>query len=259
MYPVIAHLYGPLNVNSYGTAILIGVLIFLWLTYHHKERKKLLTQDDFYNLILINIIAGIIGGRLLFIISAWKSFSTWTELFELWDGGFSILGTLIGIIIASTFYFKKNHIPALKVFDLIALNAAIMQAFGRIGCFFAGCCYGMPTTAWWGITFMHPEGLAPLCVRLLPTQLMSAASFFLIFLLMHLFKSWCHKPGQLVTLYVILASFERFIGDFWRAERTVTLLLPSIQFSLHQWIALCMFSIALIGFLFFTFKSKKSA
>jgi phosphatidylglycerol:prolipoprotein diacylglycerol transferase len=264
MYPTLVHLYGPFSINSYGTAILIGVLIFLWMTSRTSLGKQLIKQDHFYNLILVNILTGVIGGRLLFVLSEWKTFTHWTEWLTLWDGGFSILGTLLGIILTTTLYLKINKLPLLATFDLFALNAGFMQGFGRLGCFFAGCCYGIKTSSWWSITFTHPQGLAPLCVKLVPTQLISATFFFLLVLLMHSFKEIFKRPGQLVSLYLVGSSLERFFLDFWRADRIIDHhnFSPFIikSFSLHQWISLMMASVALLLFFIstFSFSSRKN-
>jgi phosphatidylglycerol---prolipoprotein diacylglyceryl transferase len=260
MYPIIAHIHGPFAINGYGTAILIGVLIFLYLTYYNKKRSILLSNEQLNTFFIINLIGAIVGGRLLYIFADWHTFSNSLEFLELWDGGFSILGTLLGIIITSILYLKINHIPVLPVCDLMSLNAAIMQACGRFGCFLAGCCYGFASQKWYSVIFTNPQGLAPLCIPLMPTQLISALFFLCIFFLMHVLKPWCIKEGQLTALYLVFTSAERFFNDFLRGERVIvhTNYFPFNHFSLHQYIALVIIVSSLIWFLFLTFMRKKS-
>lgn len=139
------------------------------------------------------------------------------------------------------------------MFDLLAIYAPLAQSIARIGCFVAGCCYGAPSTLAWAV---QPAG-APFCMRLHPTQLYSSISLLLIFLFMRFVATQlCSKPGQLVTLYLILASMERFTVDFWRGDRVFFKYAPLSILSVHQWIALGIAVIALITFIGITMHSN---
>ena len=248
MYPVLFHIYGPLAINSYGVAIVIGLSIFLWLANKNPLRAKLMSEDTFQKFITYGIIVAIVGGRLLHVISEWSEYQNWFEMINILDGGFSILGTVVALIMYTGLFLTKNKIPVLPTFDLLAQYAPIVQAFGRIGCFLAGCCYGAATTCLLGVTYTNPLTAAPLGIKIHPTQLYSAATFFIIFFILQYIKPRLVKPGQMFSIYLILSSLERFIIDFWRNDRIIDgaygSLINTHYFSLHQWIAL---SLVLVG------------
>ena len=251
MYPIIFHIYGPLAINSYGVAIVIGLVIFLWLATKNPLRARLMSEDIFHNFIMYGILVAIIGGRILHVISERSEYGSWLDMINILDGGFSILGTVIALIIYIGIFLNVHKIPVLRTFDLIAEYAPILQGFGRIGCFLAGCCYGAPTICFWGITYTNPLVGAPLGIKIHPTQLYSAAVFFIIFFILQYLQRYLNKPGQLFSVYLILLSLERFTIDFWRDDRIIV---NSHVLSLHQWIAL---GIIIVGCISFIVCSKK--
>ena len=214
------HLWGPLSIQSFGLIITIGLLLFSWLLYRHKKRKQLLSDDQFSEILLIGIVSGIIGGRFLYVIEEYHSMTSIIDMFSFWQGGFSILGTILFVLFTLSIYLKRKNIAMLPFLDLIALYAPLLQSISRIGCYVAGCCYGIPTTLSWAVIYTSTTTLAPICVRMPPTQLYSSATLFCIFLFMRFFATkFCNRPGQLITLYLVLMSIERFSVDFWRADR----------------------------------------
>ncbi len=214
------HIWGPFSINSYGLAILIGLLVLMWFMQQHPLRKKLLSKDQFIDTLLIGIFIGIAGGRLLYVLNEWDSIDSFIDVFKLWEGGFSVLGSILGILFFLPLYLKKLKIPVVPFFDLAALHAPLLQSIARIGCFFAGCCYGAATNVGWAIMYTDQKSLAPLYEYLHPTQLYSSALLLSIFLFMYFIaQKTCKKPGQLFTLYLILVSLERFIVDFLRDDR----------------------------------------
>lgn len=220
MLPDIFPIYGPFSIKTFGLFIVIGLLIFSRLLLKDPRAQKLITLDQYINLLANAIILSIIGGRLLYIITNWKTLSTFTEVFMIWEGGFSLMGAVLMLLIGIPWYLYRHHIPIIPLLDRAALYLPLLQAVSRIGCFFAGCCYGIPTSSWLGI-------VNPLCANdtllnqpLHPTQLYSAGILLCIFFFLRYGASrFCKIPGQLICLYLILSSLERLIIDFWRAER----------------------------------------
>jgi phosphatidylglycerol:prolipoprotein diacylglycerol transferase len=104
------------------------------------------------------------------------------------------------------------------LFDLISPLLALGLFFGRIGCFFAGCCYGKETSLPWGVIFTDPNSLALLNVSLHPTQLYDAANGLAIFL----FLTWKEKrkafDGQIFFLFFLLYSITRFFIEMLRGD-----------------------------------------
>ena len=241
MYPVLLHLYGPLSIHSYGAAIVVGLLLFTYLVLHHPQRAKLVSSEQLFDIMTVGIVAGLIGGRLLYVISEQHAESWTSLLFSL--QGFSLLGSVIAIVASLAVYLQVHRIPALPFLDLVAIYAPLLQAAGRIGCFLAGCCYGAPASVWWAVTYTHPEVDAPLCMALHPSQLYSAGILVCIFLVLRfVIQHRVTKPGQLIGCYLMLMSAERFITDFFRFDHHQ--LVGQWGMSVYQWISLAIFAAA---------------
>ena len=253
MYPRLLHIYGPLWIHSYGFMIALGFLLFLFLSHRHFKKLQIISSEQFFNIIFLGLVAGIIGGRLFFVFSDWDALSAnWLEVFYPWVGGFGILGSIIAVLIAATIYLKIHRIPVLPVFDVVSIYAPLLQAVSRLGCFFAGCCYGKIVSKdfWIAVKFSNPNGLAPLNVWLHPAQLYSVFASLLIFLLM-LIKSkfFYSKTGQLIFTYLIAESISRFVVDFWRGDRDFVDFYFLSGFSSSQVVAFGLFIFGVIGYI----------
>ncbi len=239
------HLFGPLYVNSYGLAIGIALIIFTLCLKYDEKRAELISYDLFLHLLSWGILVGIVGGRLLYAVSEWHMFNHSVEIFALWQGGFSILGTIIALSFVMPWMIRRYRIPTLALLDRCALYAPLVQAISRIGCFFAGCCYGAPSTVYWAITYADVDSIAPLYCSLHPTQLYSSFLFFLIFIFLFCFIQYrVYKPGNILFWYLFLQSIERFFVDFFRGDRIYSTMMTI--FSLYQWIALTIAAAAFI-------------
>jgi phosphatidylglycerol:prolipoprotein diacylglycerol transferase len=117
-------------------------------------------------------------------------------------------------------YYK---LPFWKVADAFAPAVALGQALGRQGCFAAGCCWGKPTTMWWGVHFTelgHEYTGVPIAdgVHLHPTQLIESFTMFAVFWLL----VWLHKrkrfDGQILILYGFIYAIFRFLIEFLRDD-----------------------------------------
>jgi len=241
------HLYGPLSIQSFGLAIVIGLIIFAWLVQRHPLRKKIISRETFYNTLLLSIFIGFAGGRFLYVITNWQEF-TLLETIQIWQGGFSLLGGFISILLFVPLYLIKKNVPIIPFTDLVSIHAPLLQAISRIGCFLAGCCFGRATNLPWGIIYTDPESFAPCNVSIHPTQLYSALASFGIFLLLYFgIQRLKIKPGQLTALFLILSSLERFFVDFLRADREFFSPGANNILSIHQVIALGILGVGMIA------------
>lgn len=242
--PELIHIHGPFGIQYYGLFIALGIIITVLAIRRNKRFKQLHLENKYLDIIVVTIIAGCVGGRLLEVISEPSLYPHWYDWFALWQGGFSILGSIIGIIITVPFYLKKINVPIIPLFDLVSIYAPLCQSIARLGCFTAGCCYGVATNSICAVIYTNPNTLAACNVPLHPTQLYSSAILFCIFLFMYFVaQRICIKDGQLFTMYLTLAALERFCVDFWRADR----IMIGNVLSFHQIVALCII-IALIIF-----------
>lgn len=255
MWHTILPIYGPLAIQGYGLMIAIGLLIFIHLLQKDYRFTRLKLAPHLTTILLTSILVGLIGGRILFFIIHPHHYENFFGFLAFFRGGFSILGCIIALLITLPLYLRYLRIPIIPFLDLIALYAPLLQSISRIGCFLAGCCYGIPTTAAWGITYTASDSMAPLHVCLHPTQLYSSIGLLLIFVLLyfilqHRFK----KPGQLLCFYILLVGLERYVVEFWRGDRMT----PG-SLSVNQYIATGMTIGAIIGLIMTHLYTKKTA
>jgi phosphatidylglycerol:prolipoprotein diacylglycerol transferase len=140
----------------------------------------------------------------------------------------------------------------MEYFDLVMPQIALAQGIGRIGCFLAGCCYGKETDSRLSLVF-HESEYAPNGVRLIPTQLYSAAFDIGLFAALLLIDRKKKADGQVAGAYLVLYSVGRFLIEFFRGdlERGTIGVLSTSQF-----IAIFLF---LAGILVFLLPGRKQA
>lgn len=242
------HIWGPFSIYSYGLAIALGLLAFLYLSLKHPWRIQLISKEKYLETVCLSLVVGLCGARLLFIISSWHRFETWSEILSFWSGGLSMMGGIIALIIFLPFYLKKINVPMLPFLDLAALFAPLLHAIARLGCFMAGCCYGKITTLPWAITYTDTQSEAPLHIPLHPAQLYTAALFLATFLFFYYFlqKKVTH-PGQLFMVYLMIEGAMRFAMDFCRDDLEYFDIDKLHLFTIHQWLGLGMLIASTIG------------
>lgn len=206
---------GPFEIHGYGLMIAIGILTALFVG-EARAKKRGLSGDEMYNLTLMCAFSGFLGAKLLFCIVEWKNFikDPWSILSS---NGFVVYGGIILGVFGGWLWCRIRKLKFWEYFDVVMPSVAIAQGFGRLGCFLAGCCYGRETDSWCGIAFKNSD-FAPNNVKMIPTQLISAAGMFLIaFALMRYAKNRRH-PGTVGFLYLILYSIGRFGVEFLRND-----------------------------------------
>lgn len=176
------------------------------------KRNKLFNFDVkiILDLFLVISLSALFGARLFHVL--YEEFAyyeeNWLRVFEFWRGGFVFYGGLISAILFGTLfiYFKKQKDMA-KVFDLCAPVISLAYAFGRFGCFFAGCCYGRFCDLPWSIPGRHP------------TTIYSSIWEFGVWLILYgSEKKLSQNPGKLFALWLTLHSLGRFIVEFYRDD-----------------------------------------
>lgn len=133
-----------LNISFYGLLMALAFLVGIVVACLNAKRKNL-KSDDLFTLALYVVPLSILGARAYFCIFSNQSFS-FLQFFEIWNGGLAILGGVIGGVIAVLIYCTIHKKNLLDIFDIAAPSLLIGQAIGRIGCYFAGCCYGLEVT-----------------------------------------------------------------------------------------------------------------
>ena len=113
--------------------------------------------DDAWNLGIIAILSGILGAKILMLIVDWRHYQS--DLFSAMQAGGVFSGGVVAAFIAGTWYVRRRRMPWLKTADVFAPGLALGHAFGRLGCFAAGCCYGKETDLPWGVKFSATTSL----------------------------------------------------------------------------------------------------
>ncbi len=259
MFPVFIKI-GSLTIYTYGFLLAIGFLLALFL-FEWNLKKAGLPVKELSNLVFYLFIVAFLGSKILMILVEYKYYITYPKeiLGSLRAGGHFFGALLFGIPFA-LIYLKKKKIPFLPVSDIFAPSIALAHAFGRLGCFSAGCCYGREINCPISITFTNPIAHqntgVPLGVPLFPTQLAEAifnfANFFFLF---YLLKKKV-KEGKVFSFYILNYSIWRFLIEFFRGDpdRGIIFYKP-FTFSVPQIISIIgiIFSI----FLFSYIKKKK--
>jgi len=246
MYPRLLEL-GPLNIYTYGLLLAGAYLLGLWYA-RRRAKARGLDEGRVLDLGIYIIIAALVGAKLLLLVTDYQTFRTDpAALLTLVRSGGVFYGGLILAVVVALWYIRHAGLPLWTTCDVFAPGIALGHVVGRFGCFFAGCCYGRPTTEPWGITFTNPLAAelvgTPLGVPLHPTQLYEAGAEFLILLAL----LWSERkgrtyPGRTFWLYMLLYSISRFIIEFYRGDERGSVGI----FSTSQFISLLLAPLAVI-------------
>ncbi len=212
--PVAFHL-GPLKVHWYGLMYLLGFAVAYGLARFRAPRQpKPWTPDQVADLIFYLALGVIIGGRTGYML-----FYAWDQLvaqplsfFQVWDGGMSFHGGLLGVTLAAWLYGKKLKRPFWEVGDFVAPLVPIGLALGRLGNFINGELWGRVTTVPWGMVF--PSG-GPLPRH--PSQLYECLfEGVVLFIALWWFSAKPRPRGAVSALFLILYGVFRFMIEFVR-------------------------------------------
>lgn len=218
-------------IHSYGLSIALGFLAgtgMLVLKRKHADMKT----DQIFDLAMLALIAGIVGARIFYVIQFWHQFSgDFFKIFKIWEGGLVFYGGLImSFLTVCTYAFvKKKSIGA--IIDITAPAITVGHAFGRIGCFLEGCCFGgkAPADAFAKVVYplksaagaRYPDYVNQCSLPVYPVQLFEAdANFIFCAFILMLFKFTGRKKGMIAGIYLIVYAFIRFTLEFFRGDHT---------------------------------------
>ena len=207
---------GPVTFHMYGLMIAIGFAAALMMCLK-RGKKRGLNEDIIYGIFFCAIFGGMIGCRLLYYIVEIPEILKDPSILWNFKNGYVVYGGIIGGALTSLIYCRVKKERFLPYFDLVMPAVSFAQGFGRLGCFFAGCCYGARTESAFSIVFKHSD-YAPNNVKLIPTQLISSAGDFVIAAVLYFYLSRKHADGRVGALYFILYGIGRFAIEFLRDD-----------------------------------------
>jgi len=256
MHPILIEL-GPLSIKTYGFFIAVAFLAGVGLALRESRRlgydPQLILDLAFYM-----IIAAIVGSRLFYIVGHLSYYrQNPLDMLKVWQGGLTFYGGFILAVAVCAWMMRRHHLGIWPVFDIFAPSLALGNVFGRIGCFFAGCCYGTPCSLPWAVTFRDPQSLAPLHTPLHPTQLYAAGAALLIFLVLFGLRTKKIFDGQLTIIWVFLYSASRLATELFRGDVRGDLLFNTYPAS--QVLAALLTVAALVLYPILAARAKRSA
>lgn len=207
---------GPVTFHMYGIMIAIGYMS-AFIISERRAKKKGLDPDILYGIFWCAVLGGALGSKALYYTVNIKEVIADPSIILNFQNGWVVYGGIIGGGLASWGYCRYKKADFVSYLDLVLPAVAFAQGCGRIGCFFAGCCYGRETDSVLGITYWQ-SNLAPNGVKLIPTQIYSSiGDFAMAFLLMAYARK---KPakGKVAAGYCILYSIGRFIIEIYRDD-----------------------------------------
>ena len=253
MYPDLFSI-GPLTIHTYGLFVALGFASAIAVTVHLGKTEGVPPQQVM-DILFLAIVWAIIGSRVFYVLlNPGYYLAHPLDTVKLWQGGLVFSGGLVAAVIAVAWHLRRHRIPVLRTADLVAPGLALGQGVGRIGCFFAGCCYGRPADLPWAVVFSNPESLAPLHIPLHPTQLYASMSGFLLFAVLLVLRKRKTFEGQVFVWLLILHSTSRLFVERFRGDHRG--LIPGTEMSVTQLLTLLVLIGAVVAL--YVLKSRSS-
>jgi phosphatidylglycerol---prolipoprotein diacylglyceryl transferase len=226
MHPVLFELslggWGRFTVGTYGLFYAVGFLLALRLAVYYARRDGI-EAGRVVDLGIVALLAGFIGAKLLlYAIDIRYYMDHPIEMLRSLRSAGVFYGGLGLAVAASLIYVRRQRLPLGKVADLASPALSLGQGIGRLGCFFAGCCYGKACDLPWAVTFSDPRAAeltgVPLGAPLHPTQLYHAAADFAILAITARQMKRRTFDGQVFWTYLLLYSVLRALVEIWRGD-----------------------------------------
>jgi len=140
---------------GFGLMMVLGFLSALWLV-RRLSRRAGLDPETTSNVALYSLIVGVIGARAFFVIHHFDQFRGGIlGVFAIWRGGLEFLGGVVPAVGFLLLYLHIRKLPIRRYLDVLAMGLMMGLAFGRLGCFLNGCCFGRPTDLPWALRFPY--------------------------------------------------------------------------------------------------------
>ncbi len=256
-----------LTIRYFGAFLALGLLAS-FLSFFYSSSKRLgLSGEVTVELASIATIAGVIGAHCAYLIEGygWQAMSLCGFLFTRVDG-LSVLGALVTVPLTLFIWARFQRVSFFALMDALCIAAPLFDFFGRLGCLFGGCCYGLPSK-WCSVMYLDARVPAPAFIHLFPVQLVAALLFLTLFFVLFLIRRYLDKkgeniPGLFLALYFFSAAFIRFCLDFLRGDRADAALevgqsfITNYQFGC---LAVCLVAVVTLGGILWKKYSKVEA
>ena len=203
------------EIRWYSLAYILGIVIG-WILCKKIFIKKSDIGEKFDDFITYLIIGIILGGRIGYIVFYNFSYylDNFLDIFKIWQGGMSFHGGLLGVIVSSYIFAKKDNQNPFFYLDQVSLVAPVGIFFGRLANFINSELYGTVSDVPWSVIFIKADNLSRH-----PSQLYEAILEGLILFIILIYftnKNYLNKPGLISGLFLIFYSMFRFFIEFFR-------------------------------------------
>lgn len=223
MHPYLTIGVFDLKVPMYGLMLTISILIGHFFARRQMVRKLALAEHRVDLVILMIAMSALLGARLFALVFEMNvPFSRIPALlFRPQASGVTFYGGFLAALAALSFLIHLYRIDFWEVADILSVPTAFGLGLTRIGCFLAGCCWGIPTRLPWAATFTDPEALTPMKhVPLHPVQLYHSVANFAVFGVIGIaYFKWPSRPrGMVFLLFITFYGMGRFFTEFFRGD-----------------------------------------
>jgi phosphatidylglycerol:prolipoprotein diacylglycerol transferase len=239
LYPELFSI-GPFTIHTYGLMFALGIVAAVVLSecQHMRTGGKVGIITD----MALPVMAGVlVGARGLFILVERSYFiENPLEMLAVWKGGLVFYGGFIGGALAFILVAWWWKLDVWHLADNVAPGLALGHGIGRLGCFFAGSCYGKPTSLPWAVTYTDPDSLARaiIGVPVHPVQLYSAAFLACLSVILYRMGPRAAFKGQVIATYGMVYGTYRFSVEFLRGDPRGALAIGELVLSTSQVISL---------------------
>lgn len=231
------------QVSMYALCIMIGLVLGILAAFFRAKIYNCPREDVLYAS-FYGILGLIAGGKLLFLMTnlpwilkhAKEILENREILSALLTGGFVFYGGVLGAAAGVCLYAKQYRLRTGMLLEILVPSVPLIHALGRVGCFCAGCCYGLPMDPPWGIYFVNSLS-APRDISFFPVQLLEAGCNLVIFLCLKVRYKSKKTKGEASCFYLLSYGILRFVLEFLRADPERGFFLG---LSTSQWISIAL-------------------
>ena len=245
-----------ISLPAYGLAVSVAIALVVLLVARQAPRVGL-ARDAVLDLSFLLLLSGLAGSRLLYVLlnagdyarlcagsgqsrGASAALRDCLAPFRIWDGGLVFYGGALGAAAVAAVFARKQGWRFAVLGDLFAPALALGHALGRLGCFFAGCCFGqvcaasgVPCVAFPPESVAHSQlvavgalaSAAAATPPVHPTQLYESLALLALYFALLWRAPRKHFHGEILCLYVLGYAGLRMLLELYRGDLTRQFLL----------------------------------
>lgn len=219
--PIVKIEVGPLDLSPHGIGIAVGFLAGSVLMLRAAEKKGI-SEEAVYSILIRALVGSIIGARLAYVLNHFSDFESPVEIFQIWKGGISLLGGIVGGIIVPSFWARRNGVSFWKGTDAAAPGLALGIVIGRVGDLIVADHLGTPTRFFLG--YLCPGASVDTAFPCPPGVVVHQTALYdllLTALLLGLLL-WLRRgdrfDGFLILTFGAVYGAQRLVEDFLRED-----------------------------------------